>query len=102
MRGIALAGQTIHAPWRRVGCARFFDALTPHIKRPAVARANEQLFLVLEIEGAAQMRADGREGVDLASLAAHEPDPADYLVGMQGPGIAAKRTDHHLLWLAEG
>src|SRR5438874_5287194 len=66
-----------------------------------MAWANEQFLLLLEIDGAAQVRADGRKGIDLIAFAAHQPDPAHHVVGMERPGVAADVTNYHLLGFAD-
>jgi hypothetical protein len=66
-----------------------------------VAGANEQPLFLLEINGAAQVRTNCREGIDLISVPAYEPNPADHVVGMYCPGVATQIADDHLLGLPD-
>src|SRR5437879_4950817 len=62
-----------------------------------MTRTNEKLVFFYKVHGAAQVRADGGEGIDGLFIAADQPGSADHVVGMQGPGVAADFVNDHLL-----
>src|SRR5437899_11929696 len=58
---------------------------------------NEKLIFFYKVHGATQVRTNRSESVDVFLIAADQPDSADHVVGMQGPGVAADFVNDHLL-----
>src|SRR5262249_10358066 len=101
IRRIASPGQAVHAARGRIGPVQLLHTLAVGMEGPAMAGTQKELLLPFIIDGAAQVRANRREGVELIAGAAHEPDPANHIVGVKGPGVPADITDHNLAWLSE-
>src|SRR5438105_1805258 len=82
--------QLVHASRRGVGPFRKFLALAVQQKSTAMAGTEKEILFRLKVDRAAKVRANRCKGIDLIPVTAHQPDAADDVVGVQGPGILSK------------
>jgi hypothetical protein len=66
-----------------------------------VARANEKIRILDVVDRAAKVRADSGKDIEFVAVP-DEPNPADHIIGMKAPGIAANVADDDLRGYAVG